>query len=167
MTAQDEEAHLQAKVRLLEHELRQLKLRHEALTKLVASQERRGMELEAWLRRLDPDHKPTKRWEALEDGRPGTCLNHKPVQHRDRQPPWCKECGRTEEGRLIRAPRGAAPVMVGVEHHQFVGPGPDGRCDGTLGYARGEPRHGERCGAGPLASIHSLPPGWKSWTQLH
>lgn len=26
------------------------------------------------------------------------CENHKPVQHRDGKPPWCKKCGLTEGG---------------------------------------------------------------------
>lgn len=28
----------------------------------------------------------------MTDG-PPPCENHKPVQHRDRKPPWCNECG--------------------------------------------------------------------------
>lgn len=27
---------------------------------------------------------------------------HKVVQHRDRQPPWCPHCGRTERGERIQ-----------------------------------------------------------------
>ena len=26
---------------------------------------------------------------------------HRPVQHRDRKPPWCRECGRTADGTPI------------------------------------------------------------------
>ena len=26
---------------------------------------------------------------------------HKPVQHRDRKPPWCHACGRTVDGRMV------------------------------------------------------------------
>ena len=26
---------------------------------------------------------------------------HWVLQHRDRQPPWCKACGRTERGRVV------------------------------------------------------------------
>jgi len=26
---------------------------------------------------------------------PETCVSHKPVQHRDGKPPWCRKCGRT------------------------------------------------------------------------
>ena len=27
------------------------------------------------------------------------CLDHRPVQHRDARPPWCKACGLTADGR--------------------------------------------------------------------
>ena len=26
---------------------------------------------------------------------------HRAVQHRDRKPPWCEACGRTERGRVV------------------------------------------------------------------
>lgn len=32
------------------------------------------------------------------DTRPAPCHNHKPVQHRDNKPPWCKQCGLTAGG---------------------------------------------------------------------
>lgn len=28
------------------------------------------------------------------------CVNHKPIQHRDGKPPWCKECGLTADYRI-------------------------------------------------------------------
>lgn len=27
-----------------------------------------------------------------------TCPDHKPVQHRDARPPWCRSCGKTADG---------------------------------------------------------------------
>lgn len=31
------------------------------------------------------------------------CPNHKPTQHRDRKRPWCDNCGRAEDGKMIGA----------------------------------------------------------------
>lgn len=28
------------------------------------------------------------------------CSGHKPVQHRDGKPPWCKKCGLTAHGKV-------------------------------------------------------------------
>ena len=35
----------------------------------------------------------------VRDACPG---DHKTVQHRDRKPPWCPHCGRTERGERIK-----------------------------------------------------------------
>lgn len=31
------------------------------------------------------------------------CSNHKPVQHRDGKPPWCKECGLTANNTIPKS----------------------------------------------------------------
>ena len=39
-----------------------------------------------------------------ERAEPGSaCPDHKPVQHRDRKRPWCNNCGRAEDGKMIGA----------------------------------------------------------------
>ncbi|MFI5839446.1 hypothetical protein ACIA8K_07000 [Catenuloplanes sp. NPDC051500] len=38
------------------------------------------------------------------------CPDHRPVQHRDRKPPWCRTCGRDTEGRLIGRPKTGDPT---------------------------------------------------------
>jgi len=43
--------------------------------------------------------------DKLQEAVRGYCLGpHIPVQHRDKQPPWCERCGRTLRGVLIRKP---------------------------------------------------------------
>ena len=39
---------------------------------------------------------------------------HHPVQHRDRKPPWCRECGRTADGTLVANP---TPTEQGKERY--------------------------------------------------
>lgn len=50
----------------------------------------------------DVDEKPTRSCttrEQHDDVHPEqACTDHKPVQHRDGKPPWCKECGLTAAG---------------------------------------------------------------------
>lgn len=43
---------------------------------------------------------------AVTDACPG---RHQPLQHRDGEPPWCPECGRTNRGLLVRVPQEVAP----------------------------------------------------------
>lgn len=38
------------------------------------------------------------------------CSDHKPVQHRDGKPPWCKECGLTKD---FRTPHSLFDTEVG------------------------------------------------------
>lgn len=95
MTAENESARVEYRLRRLENELK-------ALQEVV--------------RRLDSGPQATGADSG--DGRPWTCLAHKPIQHRDRKPAWCHECGRTAEGLMVGVGRGAAPVMglCGLNH---------------------------------------------------
>ena len=62
--------------------------------------------------------------------------------------------------RLVATSAAAAPreldeaetVLVGIESHRFVGD--RARCEGTLGYARGEDRYGQICEQPRDAAIH-------------
>lgn len=56
-------------------------------------------ELDRRRRRLDSAQ--NRLLDAVARACPGT---HRPVQHRDRKPPWCKECGRTTYGQHVVNP---------------------------------------------------------------
>lgn len=98
MTAEDVMARLEGRVRRLEQELAAEKLRWAKLNKQVGEQQKMLAYLGlSSVSGLAGGVSP-------EDGRAWLCLNHNPVQHRDKRAPWCAECGRGSGGHLIGVP---------------------------------------------------------------